>query len=133
MNVFSGKKTVENFLDGLNYLHTCIISMWHFVICLLSGLMLLPRKKCHNSGHQSVALGITAFLFFHFISNTFRVILTVPSKQGFCNDSIVKSKSNFSMHFSKCFVTVPNTPITFGITSTFLIFQIFAISYFSSL
>ena len=61
--------------------------------------------------------------FFHFISNIFRIILPVPNKQCFCNASIVKSKSNFSIHFSKCFVTASNAPITTGITSTFLIFS----------
>ena len=34
---------------------------------LLSGLMLFPGKKCHNSGHQPVVLGIVAFFFFIFI------------------------------------------------------------------
>ena len=57
-------------------------------------------------------------------------VKAIPSKQSFYNASIVKSKSNFSVHFPKCFVTVSNAPITTGITSTFLIFQIFAISYY---
>ena len=77
----------------------------------------------HNSGPQPVVLGIVAsFSFnFHFTSNTFRIILAVPSKQGFCNISTVISKSSFCIHFSNCFVTVPNAPITTGITSTSLI------------
>ena len=48
--------------------------------------MLFPGKKCHNSGHQPVASGIVAFFyflfFFHFISNTVRIILAVPSKKA---------------------------------------------------
>ena len=91
--------------------------------------------KCYSSGHQPlVVLAIVASFFFsHFISNTFRIILVVPSKQVFCNSPIVKSNFNFSVHFSKCFVTVPNVLITTGITSTILIFQILATSYFNSL
>ena len=53
--------------------------------------------------------------------------------QGFCDASIIKSKSNFSIHFLKCFFTVCSAPITTGIASTFLVFQILAISYCSSL
>ena len=34
---------------------------------LLSGLMLFPGKKCHNSGHQPVVLGIVAFFSFHIL------------------------------------------------------------------
>ena len=33
---------------------------------LLSGLMLFPGKKCHNSGHQLVVLGIVALFIFSF-------------------------------------------------------------------
>ena len=73
----------------------------------------------YNSGPQPVVLGIVvSFSFnFHFMSNTLQ-ILAVPSKQGFCNISTVISKSSFCIHFSNCFVTVPNAPITTGITST---------------
>ena len=96
---------------------------------LLSGLMLFPGKNTTvvniNQLYQELY-----FYFFHFISNTFHIILAVPSKQVFRNVSIVSSMSNFSIHFSKCFVTVPNGPITTGITSTFLIFQIFQIPNF---
>ena len=55
------------------------------IISLLSGLMLFPgKKKWHNSGHQPVFLVLQLlFLFCHFISNTFCIILAVPSKQGF--------------------------------------------------
>ena len=107
--------------------------------------MLFAGKKCHNSGHRPVVSGIVAsfcfffifFIFSHFISNTFRIILSVPSKQGFCNASIVKSKSNFSIHFSKCFFTVPNAPITTGITlpfsfSKFLQFDAFCFFLFNA-
>ena len=59
-----------------------IITIIIIVISLRSGLMLFPGKKCHNSGHQPFVLGIEAF-FFHFISNTFRIILTLPSELGF--------------------------------------------------
>ena len=75
--------------------------------------MLFPGKKCRNSEHQRVVLGIAAF-FYYFISNTFCITFAVPSKQAFFNASIFKSKSNFSNHFSKSFVTVPNAPITTG-------------------
>ena len=77
--------------------------------------MLFPGKKCRNSRHQRVVLGIAAF-FYYFISNTFCITFAVPSKQAFFNASIFKSKSNFSNHFSKSFVTVPNAPITTGIS-----------------
>ena len=90
---------------------------------LLSGLMLFPGKKnatIVDTNQLSQLLWL--FLFFHFISNTFCIILAVPSKQGFCNASIVKSRSNFSIHFLKSFVTVPNVPITNAITFTFLTF-----------
>ena len=85
----------------------------------------------YNSGPQPVVLGIVAsFSFnFHFMSNTFRIILAVPSKQGFCNISTVTSKSSFCIHFLNCFVTVPNAPITTGITS-FNIFQHLSFSTF---
>ena len=74
----------------------------------------------YNSGPQPVVLGIVAsFSFnFHFVPNTFLIILAVPSKQGFCNISTVISKSSFYIHFCSYFVTVPNAPITTGITST---------------
>ena len=79
----------------------------------------------YNSGPQPVVLGIVAsFSFnFHFMSNTFRIILAVPSKQSFCNISTVISKSSFCIHFSNCFFTVPNAPTT-GITSTSFILHI---------
>ena len=83
-----------------------------------------------------VAIGIISifsFLFSHFISKTYRITLAIPIKQGFCNASILNSKSSFSTHFSKCFVTVPNAPVNTGITSTFHIFQFFAILTFNSL
>ena len=91
-------------------------------------------RMSYNSGPQPVVLGIVAsFSFnFHFMSNTFRIILAVPSKQGFCNISTVISKSSFCIHFSNCFVTIPNAPITTGITSTSFILHILAISYFKS-
>ena len=74
--------------------------------------MLISGEKYHNSGLQPVVLGIVALYCYHyFILNTFSIILTVPSKQGFCNALIVKPKSNFSIHFSKCFVTVLNSPL----------------------
>ena len=78
-------------------------------------------------------ISIFSFLFSHFISKIFRITLAVPITQGFCNASIVNSKSSFSTRFSKCFVTVPNAPINTGITSTFHIFQFFAILTFNSL
>ena len=95
--------------------------------------MLISGKKYHNSGLQPVVLGIVALYCYHyFILNTFPIILATPSKEGFCNTSIAKPKSNFSIHFSKCFVTVLNAPIISGIASTFLIFQILEISKFNS-
>ena len=62
-----------------------IIIIIIIIISLLSGLMLFPgKKKWHNSGHQPVFLVLQLlFLFCHFISNTFCIILAVPSKQGF--------------------------------------------------
>ena len=78
---------------------------------------------CQFSGQQPVVLGVVAFFSDHFISNTFRIIRAIPSKQGFCNASIVKSISNFSIHFSRCFVTVPNAPITTGITLLVYLFH----------
>ena len=43
-----------------------IITIIIIVISLRSGLMLFPGKKCHNSGHQPVVLGIVAFFFLSF-------------------------------------------------------------------
>ena len=86
-----------------------------------------------NELQYGMVLGIVAsFSFnFHFMSNTFRIILAVPSKQGFCNISTVISKPS-CIHFSNCFVTVPNAPITTGITSTSFILHTLTISYFKS-
>ena len=91
----------------------------------------------YNSGPEPVVLGavasVASFSFnFHFMSNTSRIILAVPCKQGFCNISTVISKSSFCIHFSNCFATVPNAPITTGITSTTFILHVLAISYFKS-
>ena len=107
------------------------------LLLLLSGLMLFPGEKCHNGRNQLVVLGTVASFFFyffpHFISKTFCIILTFPSKQGFCNASIVKAKSNCSIHFLKCVVTLCNVSITTGRTSTFLTLKFFAMSYLNSL
>ena len=90
------------------------------------GVMLFSDKKCHNSRGQPVVSGIVAiFSFFSFHFELFRIFfITCYSR---------RSKSNFSIHFSKCFVTVSNAPITTELTSVFFIFHIFAISYFTSL
>ena len=56
----------------------------------------MPQQQTPTS-----CLSYCSFFPPHFISNTFHIILAVPSKQSFCNASIVKSKFNFSIHFSK--------------------------------
>ena len=121
-----------------NMLQKCCNFTMHIliIIFLLSGhvccYFLVKNATIVDTNQLSWVLYLLFFLFFNFISNTFCIIL-VPNNQGFSNASIVKSKFYFSIHFSECFVTVPNGPITTVIISTFLIFQIFAISYFSSL
>ena len=57
-----------------------IITIIINLFILLSDLVLFPGKICHNSRHQPVALDVVAFFFPHFISNTFHIILVVPSK-----------------------------------------------------
>ena len=77
--------------------------------------MLFPGKKYHNRGHQPVVLGILAsffFISFSSQSNTFRFILAVPSNKA---PVILQSSS------TKCYVTVPNDPIT---TSIFFFFSV---------
>ena len=57
-----------------------IITIIINLFILLSDLVLFPGKICHNSRHQPVVLDVVAFFFPHFISNTFHIILVVPSK-----------------------------------------------------
>ena len=123
---------------GISLLLLLLLSLLLLLLLLLLlGLMLFPGKKCHNGRNQLVVLGTVASFFFyffpHFISKTFCIILTFPSKQGFCNASIVKAKSNCSIHFLKCVVTLCNVSITTGRTSTFLTLKFFAMSYLNSL
>ena len=101
-------------------------------MCLFNRSDLISWFICHDSGPHSVFFGILTLLL-SFIPSTFRIILAVPSKHGLCNISTVRSNPSCFNHLSMFFVTVPNAPITTGITSTFLIFHILAISYLRSL
>ena len=80
------------------FFHVFIIIIIIIVISLHSQVKfdVFLGKKCRNSAPNQL-LYVLQLFFFHFISNTFDIILAVPIKQVICNTSIVKSNSNFSI------------------------------------
>ena len=94
---------------------------------LLSGLMLFPGKNATIADTNQLSYSCTvafSFIYIYIYVYMFHFFNLLFSLFQVNKASIVKSKSNFSIHISKCFVTVPNAPITTGITSIFLILQI---------
>ena len=86
--ILAGLKCMHYYLSLLLFIIIAIIMMMMIIIFIiiissLSGLMLFPDKKCHNSGHQPVVLGIVAFFFFislnfFFISYPSILVLFLP-------------------------------------------------------